>query len=118
MSSPDRHKIGPRPPLIKNRPMRLTRQSPAACAAATSRVEQAMRGAGWGTVVLAGIALVAAAGCARTDPPYSGYVEGEYLRLAAPRTGRLDTLIVREGDSVAAGVALFALESEKERAAV
>jgi HlyD family secretion protein len=56
--------------------------------------------------------------CSHEDGAYSGYVEGEYLRLAGPIAGRLDALSVREGDTVAAGAPLFALEADKERAAV
>lgn len=64
------------------------------------------------------MAVLISSACSRSHPGYSGYVEGEYLRLAAPLTGRLDRISVREGDTVAAGAPLFALESEKERAAV
>lgn len=64
--------------------------------------------------------LLAALLCACSGKPdgYTGYVEGEYLRLAAPITGRLDVISVHEGDRVGAGARLYALESEKERAAV
>jgi HlyD family secretion protein len=68
--------------------------------------------------VAALLLAVQLAACNGKHGGYTGYVEGEYLRLAAPITGRLDVIPVREGDSVAAGASLFALESEKERAAV
>lgn len=63
-----------------------------------------------------GIALVAA-GCSR--PPadtFQGYVEAEYVQVAAPEPGRLDQLLVEKGGQVEAGAPLFALESELEAA--
>lgn len=51
-------------------------------------------------------------------PRYQGYVEGEFLRLAAPRAGRLDVLAVRRGEQVLAGRRLFALEAGAEQAAL
>ena len=51
------------------------------------------------------------------DGPLTGYIEGEYLRVAAPFAGTLQRLAVRRGDSVTAGAPLFALERENETAA-
>jgi HlyD family secretion protein len=51
------------------------------------------------------------------EPPLAGYVEGEYLRIAAPFAGQLVQLSVRRGDQVAAGAPLFALERDNEAAA-
>jgi HlyD family secretion protein len=50
-------------------------------------------------------------------PGWSGYVEGEYVYIAAPLGGSLETLAVRRGQAVKRGAPLFALESESERAA-
>lgn len=64
--------------------------------------------------VLAGLA----AGC--SEPPRTalqGYVEGEFVRVAAPYAGALETLTVQRGQQITAGAALFALESENEAAA-
>lgn len=62
---------------------------------------------------IACIALLA--GCDRAPPPgYAGYVEGEYVRVAAPIAGTLAKLAVRRGDTVAASAPLFTLESEQE----
>ena len=49
--------------------------------------------------------LLAAIGIGTADPPntYHGYVEGEYVRLAAPLAGRLERLHVARGDTVRAG---------------
>ncbi|MCG5239641.1 HlyD family efflux transporter periplasmic adaptor subunit [Azospirillum doebereinerae] len=44
-------------------------------------------------------------------PPLAhGYVEGEYLRIAAPAAGTLEQLLVRRGERVAAGAALFVVD--------
>jgi HlyD family secretion protein len=59
-------------------------------------------------------------GCGRTeeDAALQGYVEGDYLRLAAPDAGWLQTLLVKPGDQVDAGALLFSLEDSRERAAL
>ncbi len=46
-----------------------------------------------------------------------GYVEGEYVRVAAPFAGQLTSLSVQRGAQVVAGAPLFALEQESEKAA-
>ena len=64
------------------------------------------------------IGCVAVAGCGNEPPAgYPGYVEGEYVRVAAPLGGSLARLSVQRGSQVAANAPLFALESEQERAA-
>ena len=45
-----------------------------------------------------------------------GYVEGEYVRVAAPFAGQLTLLSVQRGMPVEAGAALFVLEQENEKA--
>ena len=52
-------------------------------------------------------------------PPagFPGYVEGEYVRVAAPLSGTLLQLAVERGTTVAKDAPLFTLESEQERAA-
>jgi len=67
---------------------------------------------------LAALALAALGGCGHSPPPaLQGYVEGEYVRVAAPFAGTLLALDVARGQSVAAGARLFALEAESEDAA-
>lgn len=68
--------------------------------------------------------LIALAGCLcltacgpPAERPLQGYVEGEYVRVAAPFAGTLQKLAVQRGAEVAAGAPLFALESENEIAA-
>lgn len=67
--------------------------------------------------LIASLALLGLAGCEK--PPadtLQGYVEGEFVRMASPFTGTLEKLNVRRGDRVAAGAALYALESASEKA--
>jgi HlyD family secretion protein len=62
--------------------------------------------------------LLALAACSDAPPPgYPGYVEGEYVRVAAPLSGMLIELAVERGTQVAKDAPLFTLESEQERAA-
>ncbi len=57
-------------------------------------------------------------GCNSPDPKrVQGYVEGEYVYVASPLAGTLETLSVRRGDQVSAGVPLFALDAVPEKAA-
>ncbi|BAI72882.1 secretion protein [Azospirillum sp. B510] len=50
-------------------------------------------------------------------PPLAhGYVEGEYLRIAAPGAGMLESLSVVRGGRVAAGAPLFAVDRATARA--
>jgi HlyD family secretion protein len=66
---------------------------------------------------LAVIAITALAGCGRPAPPgYQGYVEGEFVYVGASIAGRLDSLAVKRGDTLAAGAPLFTLESDNEAA--
>lgn len=68
--------------------------------------------------LLAGAAL--ALGLAGCDKPqvaaYQGYVEGDYVLVAAPYAGALQTLNVARGQSVQGGAALFTLEQGNEAA--
>jgi HlyD family secretion protein len=62
-------------------------------------------------------ALMLAACGPEAERPLQGYVEGEYVRVAAPFGGTLQQLAVQRGDDVAAGAPVFALESDNEAAA-
>lgn len=69
---------------------------------------------------LLGLVLLATAlaGCSERRPaPLLGYVEGDYVYLAAPLAGRVETLSVEKGQTVAAGAPLFTLERAAEEAA-
>jgi HlyD family secretion protein len=50
----------------------------------------------------------------RAEQPLQGYVEGEYVRVAAPFAGTLQELSVQRGGQVTAGAPLFSLERENE----
>jgi HlyD family secretion protein len=67
------------------------------------------------------IALAAGLCLAGCGPPaeraLQGYVEGEYVRVAAPFAGTLQKLAVQRGAQVVSGAPLFALESDNEIAA-
>ena len=69
----------------------------------------------WACALLSAVLL---AGC---DKPvrdaWQGYIEGEYVNLAAPAGGQLLTLFTRRGEQVVAGKPVFVLEQESERAA-
>jgi HlyD family secretion protein len=57
-------------------------------------------------------------GCAKpVETTWSGYVEGDYVYVAAPLAGALSTLAVQRGQAVARGAVLFTLDAENERAA-
>lgn len=58
------------------------------------------------------------AGCDSRDTALQGYVEGEYVRVAAPVAGQLQQLSVARGAAVEAGAALFVLEQAREAATV
>src|SRR5213079_582836 len=55
-----------------------------------------------------------------SDPPknrFQGYVEGEFVYVASPLAGTLESLHVQRGQQVKAGDPLFALDETAERAA-
>ena len=71
-----------------------------------------------GRVLLSCSTILLATAC--SEPPatgWSGYAEGDYIYIAAPLSGRLDSLAVREGQLVAKDAPLFALDADAERAA-
>ncbi len=70
------------------------------------------------TKILITAVALALAGCGDKPPAtLQGYVEGEYVRIAAPFAGTLVKLETQRGRSVEAGAPLFALEAENEDAA-
>lgn len=62
-------------------------------------------------------ALVLSACGPKGPAPYQGYVEGEFVRVAAPFAGTLVRLDAQRGQSVQPGAPLFALEAQNEEAA-
>jgi HlyD family secretion protein len=64
------------------------------------------------------VLATAPAGCSQPDPNrIQGYVEGEFVYVAAVRSGALRSLAVERGALVKAGDPLFALDPEPESAA-
>jgi HlyD family secretion protein len=71
-------------------------------------------------VCTATMALCCLTGCNRTPAEartVQGYVEGEFVSIAAPQAGRLGTLFVQRGAQVKGGDPLFVLEGVQERTA-
>jgi len=64
-------------------------------------------------------AMCILAGCSRPVPEQvQGYVEGEFVYVASPLAGTLESLYVQRGGQVKQGDPLFTLEGEPEKAAV
>jgi HlyD family secretion protein len=64
------------------------------------------------------VSLSMLAGCGDKPADYfTGYAEGDYVRLAAPITGTLTELHVTRGGQAGRGAPAFVLERESERAA-
>ena len=58
-------------------------------------------------------------GCGeQTAPGYQGYIEGEYLYLAAPQAGYLKSLDAPRGSRVQAGQAVFAIATDPDAQAL
>ncbi|HEY2987281.1 MAG TPA: efflux RND transporter periplasmic adaptor subunit [Candidatus Binatia bacterium] len=70
--------------------------------------------------IAAGLAaLVIFSGCKRSDGTrLQGYVEGEFVYVASPLPGALESLHVRRGAQVKTGDPLFVLDSAPEKAAL
>jgi HlyD family secretion protein len=65
------------------------------------------------------LAATLLAGCAKNSSgSFQGYIEGEFVYVAAPLGGALTNLAVARGDSVKAGQLLFELERQSEAAAL
>src|ERR1700745_3772957 len=65
------------------------------------------------------LALFLISSCSSRDQNrFQGYVEGEFVYVASPLAGQLDSLQVRRGDQVKTGDPLFALDETAEKAAL
>ena len=66
----------------------------------------------------AALALLSLAACSRPAPTgWQGYLEGDFVYIASPLAGRLETLAVVKGARVAAHAPLFTLERGQDLAA-
>jgi HlyD family secretion protein len=64
------------------------------------------------------VAALALAGCNEKVSGYQGWVEANLIFVGPDEAGRVETLSVREGDSIAKGAPLFTVDSELQRADV
>src|ERR1700730_3443675 len=72
----------------------------------------------WVKMSTAILALFVMPGCRdRPNDRFQGYVEGEFVYVASPLAGQLETLSVQRGQQVTAGQPLFALDETAEKAA-
>ena len=68
------------------------------------------------TAIAAALSVSLLAACGPTEPTgFPGYIEGEFLYLAAPSAGYLDSLAVPRGSRVAAGAPVFSVAADTER---
>src|SRR5687767_8511002 len=64
------------------------------------------------------VVVATVGGCRRPlATGWQGYLEGEFVYVAAPLGGQVETLAVQKGGRVAAGAPLFTLERRSELAA-
>jgi len=71
-------------------------------------------------LILLGAASAAVLVAACSHPPansYQGYIEGKFVYVASPQSGRLDRLAVARGETVAVNQPLFAFDREPEASA-
>lgn len=72
-----------------------------------------------GAVITFSAGIIFTAGCARREAAgYQGYLEGEFVYVAAPLGGQLEKLAVARGARVEAGAPLFTLEQSAELSAL
>ena len=65
------------------------------------------------------VSLLTLAGCGKGDDNgYQGWVEADFIFVSPDEAGRIDTLSVREGQSVETGDPLFSVEPELQQADV
>lgn len=64
------------------------------------------------------VALALAACAGSNDGHLQGWIEGDFVFVAPDETGRVETLHVREGDTVAAGAPLFSVDADLQQADV
>ena len=80
-----------------------------------------MNAANYKRILSVAISLVSAAFLSSCSDPsrdrFQGYVEGEFVYVASPLAGQLETLSVQRGQQVTSGQPLFALDETAEKAA-
>ena len=72
----------------------------------------------WPALSSALLIIVGLSGCAPHQPAgYQGYLEGDFVYVASPLAGQLETLAVTKGSRVSVGAPLFTLEHASDLAA-
>jgi HlyD family secretion protein len=56
------------------------------------------------------------AGCKKTETPYQGWIEANLIFVAPDEVGRVQTLSVREGDTIKTGELLFTVDDDLQQA--
>ena len=69
-------------------------------------------------LVIAGALIVTARGGEPVEPTFQGWVEAEFVFIGPDEVGRVETMLVREGDAVSAGAPLFTVDADLQKAAV
>src|SRR5579862_1283210 len=78
-----------------------------------SLINMRLRNHSWLMAFALGAVFIA--GCSPNSPnEFQGYLEGEYVYVASPLGGTLETLAVARGDQVTTGQLLFQLERHSE----
>lgn len=67
-------------------------------------------------LIAAGMAALALAGCTKSDHGYQGWIEADLIFVAPDEVGRVETLSVREGDTVKKGDPLFTVDDDLQQA--
>lgn len=67
--------------------------------------------------LLLALLLLVGACSDKSATAWSGYAEGDYVYISAPLAGRMESLAVQAGQTVAKDAVLFTLDAEAERAA-
>ncbi len=66
-------------------------------------------------LAFAAAAALVVTGCSRKQADtYQGYIEGRFVYVASPQSGRLDRLSVTRGETIEAGHPLFEFDNEPE----
>jgi HlyD family secretion protein len=67
-------------------------------------------------VVLIGVAVLLAACSKEAENEFQGWVEADLIFVSPDEQGRVETMMVREGDKVEQGTPLFTLDADLQRA--
>jgi HlyD family secretion protein len=70
------------------------------------------------TLLAAGVLALAAAHPQQNERSFQGWVDADFVFVGADEVGRVETLSVREGDTVSAGVPLFTVDADLQKDAV